>query len=65
MTQLPDLLSQKDFSTSVCSTTGESAPTGLFALPLAFSITSSYADFQISSVSSVETTPDRKSSVVS
>ncbi len=63
ITQPSGLLSQKDFSTSVSSTIGESALTRLFALPLTFSIASSFAAFQISSVSSVETTPVRKSSL--
>jgi hypothetical protein len=63
ITQPSGLLIQKDFSTSASSTMDESALTCLFALPLTFFITSSFAAFQISSVSSVETTPDRESSV--
>ena len=51
------LLSQKDFSTSTSSVMGESALTCLFALVLTFVIASSLPIPQISSVSSVETTP--------
>ena len=63
ITQPSGLLSQKDFSTSVLTTIGESALARLVSLPLVLSIASSFAASQISSVSSVETTPVYKSSV--
>ena len=50
-------MSQKDYSTSASTTTGESDPARLISFPLIFSIASSLAASQISSVSSVETTP--------
>ena len=60
---LPDLLSQKDFSVSVSSVIGESVPFDPRAPSLTFFTISSLAASHISTVSSIETTPDRESSV--
>ena len=63
ITQPSGLLSQKDFSTSVSTTIGESALARLVSFLLIFSNASSFAASHTSSVSSVETIPVCKPSV--